>query len=60
MVFELLALFDEPFRLAHLRNHPLYTKEEITYQDLEQLDLLLLSVVHCLGVYTRKNQSPSP
>jgi LysR family hydrogen peroxide-inducible transcriptional activator len=46
---EALDLFDEPFWLAHPRNHPLYTKEEITYRDLEQLDLLLLSEVHCLA-----------
>ncbi len=46
---EALDLFDEPFWLAHPRNHPLYTKEKITYQDLEQLDLLLLSEVHCLA-----------
>jgi len=44
-----IPLFDEPFWLAHPRNDPLYTKDEITYQDLEQLDLLLLSDGHCLA-----------
>ena len=44
-----IPLFDEPFWLAHPRNDPLYTKDEITHQDLEQLDLLLLSDGHCLA-----------
>ncbi len=42
-------LFDEPFWLAHPRNHPLYTKGKITHKDLEQMDLLLLSDGHCLA-----------
>lgn len=41
-------LFDEPFWLAHPRTHPLYAKDEITSQDLETIDLLLLSEGHCL------------
>lgn len=44
-----IPLFDEPFWLAHPRNDPLYAKDEITQQDLEQLDLLLLSDGHCLA-----------
>ncbi|MCP4992943.1 MAG: LysR family transcriptional regulator [Gammaproteobacteria bacterium] len=44
-----MPLFDEPFWLAHSRNHPLYTKEEITHKDLEQINLLLLSDGHCLA-----------
>ena len=44
-----MPLFDEPFWLAHPRDHPLYTQEEITHEDLEQLDLLLLSDGHCLA-----------
>ncbi len=44
-----LPLFDEPFWLAHPRNHPLYEKEEINAADLESLDLLLLADGHCLA-----------
>jgi LysR family hydrogen peroxide-inducible transcriptional activator len=44
-----IPLFDEPFWLAHPRNHPLYTKEKITHKDLEKLELLLLSDGHCLA-----------
>ena len=43
-----IPLFDEPFWLAHHRDHPLYTKDEITAQDLTELDLLLLAEGHCL------------
>jgi LysR family hydrogen peroxide-inducible transcriptional activator len=43
-----MPLFDEPFWLAHPRKHPLYDRDEITAQDLEQIDLLLLSEGHCL------------
>ncbi len=42
-------LFDEPFWLAHPRKHPLYDKDEITEQDLQHLDLLLLADGHCLA-----------
>ena len=45
---EAIPLFDEPFWLAHPRNHPIYDTDEITSQDLEKLDLLLLSEGHCL------------
>lgn len=44
-----IQLFDEPFWLAHPRNHQLYTKDEITRDDLEELNLLLLSDGHCLA-----------
>ena len=44
-----IPLFDEPFWLAHPRGHSLYTKDEISRQDLEQLDLLLLAEGHCLA-----------
>lgn len=44
-----MPLFDEPFWLAHPRNHPLYDKDEITREDLESLDLLLLADGHCLA-----------
>ncbi|MGD8310149.1 MAG: LysR substrate-binding domain-containing protein [Chromatiales bacterium] len=43
------ALFDEPFWLAHPRSHALYDKDEITQQDLDNLDLLLLADGHCLA-----------
>jgi LysR family hydrogen peroxide-inducible transcriptional activator len=46
---ETMSLFEEPFWLAHPRNHELYTKEEITHKDLEKLDLLLLADGHCLA-----------
>ncbi len=45
---ERIPLFDEPFWLAHPREHPLYAKDEITARDLEEIDLLLLSEGHCL------------
>jgi LysR family hydrogen peroxide-inducible transcriptional activator len=43
-----LALFDEPFWLAHPRTHPLYQKDDISAADLASIDLLLLSEGHCL------------
>ncbi len=43
-----LPLFDEPFWLAHPRNHPLYEKDEIDAADLANIDLLLLADGHCL------------
>ena len=47
---DLLArpLFEEPFWLAHPREHPLRKRAEITHADLEAIDLLLLSEGHCL------------
>ncbi len=42
-------LFDEPFWLAHPRQHPLYNQEEITREDLQKLHILLLSEGHCLA-----------
>ncbi|WP_058558276.1 LysR substrate-binding domain-containing protein [Thiohalocapsa sp. ML1] len=44
-----IPLFDEPFWLAHPRNHPLYDQDDITQADLESIDLLLLSEGHCLS-----------
>jgi len=46
---EAIPLFDEPFWLAHPSQHPLYAKDEITHEDLEKLDLLLLADGHCLA-----------
>jgi LysR family hydrogen peroxide-inducible transcriptional activator len=43
-----IPLFDEPFWLAHPRTHRLQDKDEITAQDLEEIDLLLLAEGHCL------------
>jgi len=47
--FESMPLFDEPFWLAHPIKHPLNNKQEITQQDLESTELLLLSDGHCLA-----------
>lgn len=47
--FASVPLFDEPFWLAHPLDHPLYSKEEITQTDLDDLELLLLSEGHCLA-----------
>lgn len=47
-------LFDEPFWLIHPKGHPLYTKEEITRADLADLDILLLSEIHCLSKQVMK------
>jgi LysR family hydrogen peroxide-inducible transcriptional activator len=44
-----IPLFQEPFWLAHPSNHPLYNKDEITQQDLEQVEMLLLADGHCLA-----------
>jgi len=43
-----IPLFEEPFWLAHPYKHPLYNKEEITAQDLKEIELLLLAEEHCL------------
>lgn len=47
-------LFDEPFWLIHPKNHPLYTKEDITRDDLSELNILLLSDMHCLSKQVMK------
>ncbi|NIA02647.1 MAG: LysR family transcriptional regulator [Planctomycetia bacterium] len=44
-----MPLFDEPFWLAHPRDHPFYNKDEITRADLDNTELLLLSEGHCLA-----------
>lgn len=46
--FDALPLFDEPFWLAHPREHRLNHKDRITADDLESADLLLLAEGHCL------------
>ncbi|MEW7992127.1 MAG: LysR family transcriptional regulator [gamma proteobacterium symbiont of Ctena orbiculata] len=45
---EVMPLFEEPFWLAHPRNHALYDKDEISRRDLSQINLLLLADGHCL------------
>ena len=47
--FESIALFDEPFWLAHPQNHPLSEKKKIEQSDLDNTDLLLLAEGHCLA-----------
>ena len=42
-------LFDEPFWLAHPRDSELYDHDEISQQDLDGLQLLLLADGHCLA-----------
>lgn len=42
-------LYQEPFWLAYPHNHPLYNKDEITLEDIEESGLLLLSEGHCLA-----------
>lgn len=46
---EAISLFDEPFWLAHPRDHAFYHQEEISRDDLENTELLLLSDGHCLA-----------
>ncbi len=45
---EVMPLFEEPFWLAHPRDHEIYSKDEITRRDLSKLNLLLLADGHCL------------
>ena len=47
--FESIALFDEPFWIAHSSNHPFYLQDTITRADLDSTELLLLSEGHCLA-----------
>ena len=47
--FETIALFDEPFWIAHSSNHPFYLQDSITRADLDSTELLLLSEDHCLA-----------
>ena len=41
-------LFNEPFLLAHPHTHALHAQDNVTQEDLEKLDLLLLADGHCL------------
>jgi LysR family hydrogen peroxide-inducible transcriptional activator len=47
--FSRIELYREPFWLAFPQKHPFYTKEQITEQDLDNSELLLLSEGHCLA-----------
>ncbi|GJL83320.1 MAG: LysR family transcriptional regulator [marine bacterium B5-7] len=47
--FDAIELFDEPFWVAHPRDHALYEKDDITLEDLDTDELLLLSEGHCLA-----------
>lgn len=47
--FANIALFDEPFWIAHSSDHPFYLKDSITRADLDNTELLLLSEGHCLA-----------
>jgi len=44
-----MPLFDEPFWIAYPRKHPFYNKEQITLEDLDNANLLLLAEGHCLA-----------
>ncbi len=44
-----IPLYREPFWLAHPQKHPFYTQEEITQDDLDNTELLLLAEGHCLA-----------
>ena len=44
-----IPLYREPFWLAHPQKHPFYTQEEITQNDLDNTELLLLAEGHCLA-----------
>ncbi|MBC8212821.1 MAG: LysR family transcriptional regulator [Gammaproteobacteria bacterium] len=47
--FSVIPLYKEPFWLAYPPNHAFYNQEEITQQDLDNTQLLLLSEGHCLA-----------
>jgi len=47
--FKKIKLYREPFWIAFPQKHAFYTQEEITQQDLDNSDLLLLSEGHCLA-----------
>ena len=48
-----IPIFDEPFWIAHPRQHPLAGIDNITLHDLVDADLLLLAEGHCLGDQVR-------
>lgn len=52
--FESVHLFDEPFWLAHPRQHWFYNRDAISQEDLDNTELLLLSEGHCLAKQAMK------
>jgi len=52
--FESVHLFDEPFWLAHPRQHWFYNRDNISQDDLDNTELLLLSEGHCLAKQAMK------
>lgn len=46
---ESVPLFNEPFWLAHPRQHWFYNREDISRDDLDNTEMLLLSEGHCLA-----------
>lgn len=52
--FESVHLFDEPFWLAHPRQHWFYNRDTISQDDLDNTELLLLSEGHCLAKQAMK------
>lgn len=51
---ESIHLFDEPFWLAHPKNHEFANKPTIKQKDLDNADLLLLAEGHCLAKQAMK------
>jgi len=47
--FSVIPLYREPFWLAYPPSHPFYNQDEITQQDLDNCELLLLAEGHCLA-----------
>ena len=47
--FKKIALYREPFWMAFPQKHPFYTQDEISQQDLDNTELLLLAEGHCLA-----------
>lgn len=50
--FDIVPLFDEPFWLAHPNEQPFYLKDNISQDDLNDMELLLLAEGHCLAEQT--------
>ncbi len=47
--FKKINLYREPFWIAFPQKHPFYTLDDISQQDLDSTELLLLSEGHCLA-----------
>jgi LysR family hydrogen peroxide-inducible transcriptional activator len=57
---DVLPLFEEPFWVAYLRNHPFYEKEKIVLRDLHNANLLLLAEGHCLAEQAAAGRNARP